>query len=296
MNQLLTKLSIYFLNLLSTMSFKALYRLSDFLCFFLYRIAGYRKNTILINLVNAFPEKTENDRKAIAKKFYRHLSDIIVETIRMKGMTESDFRKRFVVRNPEVLDQYFDNGQSVVVLGMHYNNWEWSSSIVLNVKHMAVGVYKPLHDNIFDNYMNTSRAKTGTILVSNSRLLRFLLKARQEQRLVCVWLAADQTPPGFYKLWMKFMNQETLFYPGAAVVAQKFNYPVFFQRVRKTGRGFYETEFELLTDSPADMDANTIMKIYIKKMEEMITLAPEFYLWSHKRWKHNRPAEIPLHD
>lgn len=297
MNQrLITKISIYFLDLLSCLTLKSLYRLSDVLYFLIYQVVGYREKTVTQNLQNAFPGKTAKEIKVIKQKFYRHLADLIVEIIHMKQMTGDEFKSRFPVKNPDALDAYFDKGRDVVVLGMHYNNWEWSSSIAMSVKHLAVGVYKPLHNELFDRYINKSRSRTGTALISNSRLLRFILSARKDKRPICIWLAADQTPPVYSKLWMKFMNQDTLFYRGATVLAQKYNYPVFFQRVNKTRRGFYETEFELLTETPAELDEHTLMKMYIRKMEEEIIRQPEFYLWSHKRWKHKSPAGTPVQE
>jgi Kdo2-lipid IVA lauroyltransferase/acyltransferase len=180
------------------------------------------------------------------------------------------------------------------VLTMHYNNWEWGSAFPLFLKHKILGVYKPLHNLRFDHYMNRNRARFGAEMVSNSLILRRVIKAHNEQQPVFIWLAGDQTPPWFHKFWLMFLNQETMFYPGPAAISRRFNYPIIFQKTVKKKRGFYETTFEVLFENPAQFSETEIMKTYIRKMEETIREQPAYYLWSHKRWKNKRPENVPM--
>ena len=289
-----TNIGIFFLKQIARLSFKFIYILSDVLFFVVYYISGYRKKVVDENLRNSFPEKSESELKKISKNFYHHLCDLILEAIKMHRMTEKDFRKRMVFENPEIINQLYEQGRSVVVLTMHYNNWEWSSCFPLSINHKILGVYKPLHNQQFDTYLNKTRQTMGSYLISNSSVLRTLVAANQNNERVFVWLAADQTPPFFHKFWMKFLNQDTMFYPGPASISKRFNYPVFFQKIEKTGRGKYKTSFELLFENPKEKSEAEIMKAYIERMEEIIKKQPEYYLWSHRRWKHTRPDEIPL--
>lgn len=289
-----TNIGIFILKQVAKLSFKVIYILSDVLFFVVFHIAGYRKKVVNENLKNSFPDKTESELKNISKKFYHHLCDLILETIKMHRMTEKDFRERMVFENPELINHFYEQGRSVVVLTMHYSNWEWSSCFPLGIKHKILGVYKPLHNNQFDAYLNKSRQKMGSYLVSNSSVLRALVAAGQNKERVFVWLAADQTPPHYHKFWIKFLNRDTIFYPGPASVSKRFNYPVFFQKIEKTARGKYKTSFELLFENPTQKTEAEIMKAYIEKMEEIIKNQPEYYLWSHRRWKHQRPEGIPL--
>jgi KDO2-lipid IV(A) lauroyltransferase len=214
----------------------------------------------------------------------------------MAGMKSSNFSKRYVIKNPEILNAYFEKGISVILLTMHYNNWEWSIYLQLQLKHRILGVYKPLHNEVFDSFINKVRSKFGSEMIQNANILRRLLQARQNNEPVITWLAGDQTPPYFHKSWFKFLNQEALFYNGPAVLSQRFNQPVFLQKTIKTSRGKYETSFELMFENPGEVNENEILKKYIHKIEEIIREKPEFYLWSHKRWKHKRPEEIPLNE
>ena len=209
-------------------------------------------------------------------------------------MKKSDYEKRMEIRDAELINRYFDTGKSVVVLTMHYNNWEWSNCLPFKIKHLVLGVYKPLHNEKFDRLMNKSREKQGAELVPNSKILRRVIRAEQNNEMVFTWLAGDQTPPAFHSLWFTFLNQEAMFYTGPSTISKRFNQTVFFQKIEKKSRGQYVTSFEMLFENPQDYNENEILAKYIERMEALIRKNPEFYLWSHRRWKHTRPENIPL--
>lgn len=283
---------IFILKQISHLPFGGVYFISDVLFFFVFHLFRYRRDVVAQNLKNSFPQKSEREIEEITLKFYRHLCDLILETIKAPGMREKDFQERMRVYNPELVNNYFSSGKSVVILTMHYNNWEWNSCLPLVLDHHFLAVYKPLHDSVFDKYINQSREKSGIEMVANSMVLRRLLKANHKNELVLTWLAADQTPPDYHKLWLKFMNQDTMFYPGPAYISKKFNFPVLYQEIRKISRGRYEMKFELLFDGPANYSETEIMETFISKMEATINRNPEYYLWSHKRWKHKRKRPV----
>ncbi len=289
-----THIQLFFLKLFAKLPFWLIYFLSDVSYYAIYYGIGYRKKVVLENLRKSFPEMTEKERESIARKFFRHFCDLTLETIKMRSMPEKQFQKRVKAVNPEILAPYYEQGKSVVILSMHYNNWEWAVYLSKFLKHKALAVYKPLQDKQFDAYINKNRSRFGAELVKNAEVLRRVIKAEQQKEIIFLWLAGDQTPPGFHKTWFRFLNQDALFYPGPAAIAKRFNYPVFFQKMEKTKRGVYETTFELLFDDPTKISETEIIKTYIRKLEEVISEMPEFYLWSHKRWKHKRPANIEL--
>lgn len=289
-----THIGIFFLKGVAKLPLAFLFVLADIFYFVVFYVVGYRKKVVQINLKNAFPEKTEDERKIIARKFYRHFADLMFETIKMRQISKKDFGKRIVYKNAETVNRFFEKGQSVVLLTMHYNNWEWSSSLPLVLKHHILGIYKPLHNPQFDEFMNQSREKLNIEMVPNALALRRIMRANNHNEPVLTWLAGDQTPPEFHTFWFTFLNQEAMFYPGPAVISKRFNHPVFFQKIEKTGRGKYQTTFELLVENPKEVSEAEIMKIYIHKMEEIIKESPEYYLWTHKRWKHRRPKNQPL--
>ena len=289
-----TDIGIFFTKIVAKFPFWLIYFLSSIFYRIVYFIIGYRKKVVFTNLKNAFPEKTGSEIKFISKQFYRHFSDLTFETIKMRGMKISDFEERMKVANADLINSYFDKGKSVMVLTMHYNNWEWGTYLSQYLKHKSLAVYKPLNNVKFDKFMNKTRSRFEAELIKNDNILRHLIRYEKQKIPVFVWLAGDQSPISAPDFWFRFLNQEAMFYPGPAFISKKFNQPVFFQKLEKTGRGKYITTFELLCENPTEKSEKEIIKIYIEKMEEIIREKPEFYLWSHKRWKRNRPEGIPL--
>jgi KDO2-lipid IV(A) lauroyltransferase len=290
-----TDIGIFFLKLVAYLPFAFIYFLSDIFYLVVFYLIRYRKDVVLHNLTNAFPEKTMQEILLIQKKYYRHFCDLTLESIKMIHMKKADYEKRMEIKNAELVNRFFESGKSVVVLTMHYNNWEWSNCFPREIKHRILGVYKPLHNNKFDRLMNHSREKQGAEMVTNSNILRRILQAEKNNEMVFTWLAGDQTPPVFHSRWFTFLNQEAMFYPGPAFISKRFNQPLFFQKIEKKSRGKYITHLEMLIENPQDFSENEILTAYIQKMEKVIRKNPEFYLWSHKRWKHKRPENVPLH-
>ncbi len=289
-------MGIFFLKQLARLPFWLLYPFSNLIYFVVYYIIRYRKKVVYENLKNAFPEKSNKEIIHIGKRFYRHFSDLIVEIIKLRGMNGIDLKERISLKNTERMHQFFEQKRNLIALSMHYCNWEWSSCVVRYLEHKSIGVYKPLHNKKYNDYINENRTLMGAEMIPNHQVLRRIIKGREENIPFILWLAGDQTPPLYHKYWMKFLNQEALFYPGPAAISRRFNYPVLFQKTIKKSRGKYETSFEVLIENPEDYSESQIMKAYIQRMEETIKEQPEYYLWTHKRWKHKRPDHIPLKD
>ncbi len=282
-------------RIVSLIPFPGLYLFSDILGFFLYHVIRYRRHVVEINLQNAFPEICRKKRNAIARKFYRHLSDITLETIKTGAMTAEDLERRMIIRNPDLPDSYFKLHQSVIVMATHYGNWEWLLHLPRSIKHHHFFVYKPLHNLQFDRYLNGIRERFGGETVSMSLILKKLIDANRKSIPVLTWLAADQAPPWNHPFWTTFLNQPTLFFNGPAKLARRFGCPVLFQQVRRIKRGYYETWFEVLTENPENMSVEELTLAYVKKTEKMIREEPSSYLWSHKRWKYKKPGDKPVY-
>lgn len=289
-----TKIGIFFTKIVAKFPFWAIYIISSVFYLVVYYIIGYRKAVVLKNLRKSFPEKSDAEIKLIAKKFFHHFADLTLETIKMRGMSDSDFIERMKVANADLINSYFEKGKSVLVLTMHYNNWEWGTYLSKYLKHKSLAVYKPLANKEFDKFMNETRSRFDAELIKNDHILRHLIRYEKQKTPVFVWLAGDQSPISADEYWFRFLNQEAMFYPGPAFISKRFNQPIFFQKLEKTGRGKYVTTFELLCENPSAISEHEILKIYIEKMEEIIREKPEYYLWSHKRWKRKRPKGIPL--
>ena len=282
---------LYYLVILplSWLPFSVLYVFSDFFFVVLYRVFGYRRRVVQANLRNSFPEKSEAELSQLEQLFYRHLCDVIVETLKTFSISEKEMRKRFVLRNPEVADTFYAQGRSVMLFGGHYNNWEWIAvGLKLHVRHMTYGLYKPLSNTFFDQKIRMSRGRFGMQLVPYKETRSFLEHYQGEPAMTI--FAIDQSPNSASRChWMTFLHQDTGVPFGLEKFAKEFDTPVIFCRLDKVKRGHYVVSFELLTDQPVAMPDRWIIESATRKLEGVIREVPQYWLWSHKRWKLKRP-------
>jgi len=283
------------LILVSRLPFGVIYGLSDFFYLLVRYVIKYRKKVIIENLSYAFPEKSDKEIKKLTAKYYRHFCDLSLETVKLLHMGREQVNKRIKYKGAELLNKYFKEGNSVIVLAMHHNNWEWCSSVQLFIDHLVLMVYSPMRgNNAFEEFLIHSREQWGGVCVPIHKSARTILEFNKQGRPTALWLAADQAAKATSKFWTVFLNREAPFFSGPEKIAKKTNQPVFFHQIRKTGRGKYEVEFIPLFKNPAEVTEKDILLGYVRKMEEIIRKEPEFYLWSHRRWKHKRPENIPL--
>lgn len=288
------KLSFYvvyfFLQLIALLPFGAIYRLSDFAYFIIYRIAGYRKKVVFSNLRHAFPEKSPIEIQIIAKDFYRHFTDTLFESVKILNISKAEINRRFVFKNPDIFEKYFQAGKSIVLVSGHQGNWEWMIDIQSKISHKFLAIYKPLLDENFNNLLKKLREKyaDGGELVAMNDVYKSLLRHKRQQVLTASWFLVDQSPLSDYPFWIDFMNRETPFFTGPAKISKKLGFPVLFMQIRKLKRGFYEADFSVLANNPASYSEEEIVEKYVRKIEDGIREQPAFWLWSHRRWKHQK--------
>lgn len=280
----------YALNWVMTLlPLKILYLFSDFAFLFMYYIPGYRREVVRINLKNSFPEKSESEIRSIEKKFYHHLCDIFIESLKLAHMTDEHLMKRIPLSNPEVLEKYYNEGRDVVAVLGHYCNWEWLVCLPLYTKFQTVSIYKPLRNKHFDRFMIDMRSRNGMILTPMSNIVREVIDKRKKNIKSLYSFITDQTPPkGDIKYWTSFLNQETPVYLGAEKIASKYDMAVVYFNSRKVKRGYYTFSVELLFDHTAGLPDNLITETHVRRLEKAIIENPEFWIWSHRRWKYKR--------
>lgn len=293
--RILNNILVGLLKLISYLPFWVIYGLSDILYLLVRHVIKYRKKVIIENLSFAFPEKSSEEILWLSGKFYRYFCDFALETIKMYSLSEKQIKKRIKFKGIEVVEECFNQGKNIIMLGMHYNNWEWNSAAQLFTRYLVLMIYNPARGNqAFEKYINHSREKWGGLCIPVHKSARSIFQFNRMGKLTGLWLAADQTAGANSQFWTIFLNREAPFFTGPEKIAQKTNQPIFFNRIRKIKRGYYEAEFMKLFENPNSVSGNDIMLGYVKKMEEIIREEPEYYLWSHRRWKHKRPDGIPL--
>jgi len=284
---------LYYLVILpvSKLPYSVLYLLSDVLFFVFYYLLGYRMKVIAGNIDRSFPDKSRAEKKKIVRDFYRHFCDLIVESLKVFSITEQQVKERFIVRNPEVFNRFYEEGRSVILAGGHFNNWElFAVAIDQPLKHQAVAVYKPLTNTYFDRLMRVSRGKYGLKMIPTFNVKKEFEKSSYEPSVFI--LATDQSPGRKTKAyWMTFLNQDTAVLFGTEKYAKEYNYPVVYGCINKLSRGHYDVTFELVHDQPSQTAYGFITEAHTRLLERDILRQPEYWLWSHRRWKHKRPLE-----
>ncbi len=238
MSFILSYISIALWWLIALLPLKILYFFSDILFLFTYYFPGYRKKTVMKNLRNAFPEKSEDEIRTISKKFYRHFSDILIEILKMIHLSPKELADRIKVKNPEVLNDLYSQNKSVIAVVGHYNNWEWILGTKPYVPHYSMAIYKPLNNKYFNRFLIRNRSRYGVELISMRETLRKILYYKQINKVTLCAFITDQSPVWEEtQYWANFLNQLTPVYLGIEKMAIKTGQAVVFLHVQKIARG-----------------------------------------------------------
>ena len=266
-----------------------LYLKSDLCYLLVYHVARYRRKVVRENLLRSFPEKGAKEIKTIEKRFYRNLCDLFVEAPKMMCMGPNGYSKRITYANPEVLEPLFKQQKSIFYAIPHSGNWEWFGKMIPSfAPHHNVAVYKKVKSPVFDELMLYMRTKGISVEpVEADSAFKHLVK--QRKRWNAVLMMADQSPHGLDSdYWTKFLHQDTCWFTGVERMAKALDYAIVFVAMQRQGRGHYEVRYELITDNPKAMGEGQIMEKYVSCVERFIQANPDNWLWSHRRWKHQR--------
>lgn len=276
-----------FVMLVASLPFRALYAVSDVMSL-VFRAVGYRRKVILTNLRTSFPEKSEAEIRAIAKGYYRHMCDVIVESLKAMKMDEAETRKHTITKQHEWMNRLYNENKSIILVTGHFGNWEWASAcFMLNTPYDLSVIYRPLSNVHFDKLVARMRSRFGIKIIAEGRTLREMAAARK--MVTATAFVADQSAPRDHAYWTTFLNQDTSIYTGPEKLAKKFNFPVVFINMHKIRRGYYEMTAELLCENPEETEEGAISEAFARRLEKDIIANPTTWLWSHKRWKHKRP-------
>lgn len=288
--QLLIYILVYpWLWIISKLPFPLLYALSDLIFLILYSGFGYRKKVVLENLKLALPDLSEQERHDIAKKFYHHLCDVIFESIKSISISEAELKKRFKFENLELFKNFESKHKSAIIMMGHYGNWEWIFILQRYISHNGYGVYKQLKNKYFDRLVKRLRARYNTQLITTKTTIKILNDVNSSGELTVSGFISDQSPKkdkAFH--WNEFMGINVPVYTGAEMLAKKLDHAVVFARIEKPKRGHYICKFQLITDEPQQLADYKITDQMLHLLEQQIYEAPEYYLWTHKRWKHRK--------
>lgn len=249
---------------------------------------SYRKSVIEKNIKRSFPEKSEKERKKIKSEFYSYFSQLLVESLKMFHFSKSEIKQRFSFRDEEQIHTLLKQNKDVILVLGHYGNWEWGLlAASLRFDAEMVGIYKPLSSSYWDKKIKSIRSQFGATLLSMKASGRYLLKKGKKPRVIGI--IADQTPSSDeLNHWINFLNQKTPVFLGTEKLAKKLDCPVFFVHLEPKNHGYYEMSFKLITTSPKAHKDGEITRLHSQMLEHNINKKPAYWLWSHRRWKHQQ--------
>ena len=273
----------------SILPFRILYVFSDIVYVLVYHIIGYRKKVVRNNIAMALPNISEKERLNIEKKFYHHLCDMFLEMMKTMTISEKEMNKRFVFTNLELYTALEKKQKSIAVMIAHYATYEWVISMNRKIEFEGFAIYKKVNNKYFDKLVRNIRSKFKATLITTSQTIPVIKENESLGHRGVYGFASDQSPQeskAFH--WQKFMGIETPVHTGAEMLVKRFDMNVIFLRVKKVKRGYYEATFELMFDNPKAIPDYQISDEFLRRVEKQIYEAPEFYLWTHKRWKHRK--------
>ena len=275
--------------MISRLNFTSIYLISDLLYYILYYIFSYRKKVVRKNLELAFPEKSKKERRRIERENFRNLTDIFLETFKSNNIKEKDLIERFSFKNPELLEKIYNNNQEVIVMCSHYCSWEWVFVIQKITKFKINAIYKKLSNKYFDKWTKDRRSRYGANMISTKDTYREVSRLSKLKSLNFYGFASDQSPKKSKAVyWGKFLNNWVPIHTGAEVIAKKYNMATVFMDVQKVKRGYYEASFSLITEKPNSFKKFELTDKYIEFVEKQVRNKPEYYTWTHKRFKHRK--------
>ncbi|HSZ72583.1 MAG TPA: lysophospholipid acyltransferase family protein [Cytophagaceae bacterium] len=282
-------LTLPFLYLISILPFSILYLISDFLYVIFYYLIGYRKKVVLENLRKSFPDKSPEEINFICKKFYHYFCDLILESLKTLTISKKNVKKHVIFSKEAegIFKHYYDKKQSIVIVMGHMGNWELTGAGFSQFSfHQLNILYHPLTNKRFDQLVYHMRTRLGNGLYAMNEALRGMLRDRD--KLTATAFIADQTPSPEGAYWTTFLHQDTPVFKGTEKLATKLNYPVVYASVKRTKRGVYTVDMEVLVENPKACVENEISEKHTRKLEKDIIAQPEIWLWTHRRWKHKR--------
>jgi len=279
---------------ISLLPFWVLYRISDLVCL-LIRAIGYRKRIIEKNLKNSFPEKSDAEIGKIRNEFYGFFCDYIFETLKLASISKKEMLIRMNYKGLDNILQSVDEGRMVALYLGHYCNWEWitSAGSLAPENSYPCQIYHILESKVMDKLMLKLRSRMGNNNIPRSESLRKIINAKNEGKVPIIGFISDQAPIiNSMPYWVDFLNQNTPFIDGTERLVRKFNMLPIYLDMSRVKRGYYDVDIQILTnENLSNLKDGEITELYAKALEKTINRQPQFWLWSHNRWK-RRPEEF----
>lgn len=286
----MSRIGFYTVYVISFLPLPVLYGFARILELVFKTIWPYRNQVIRDQILKCFPDYTPTQIAQLTSRYYRHLSEIIVESVKNLSMSKTQLLKRIYIENPEILNNLYQQGKSVVLVSAHYNNWEWLiSALPKLVPHRVLGIGSPLGNPVWNKKLNACRSRFGFDVVDAKTYKTYL----QNSKTPCAVLTlSDQSPSNSENaFWTRFLNQNTAIAFGSELISLQFSCVPVYAHIRKIKSGYYAVQLIQYTKNVSPQYGNISMW-HAGILEQAILKHPEYWLWSHRRWKHKAPDSI----
>ncbi|WP_025740286.1 lysophospholipid acyltransferase family protein [Aquimarina pacifica] len=278
---------------ISKLPWRLFYAFSSCIYILTYYIIRYRRKVVTDNLTLVFPEKSKEEIKRIRRGFYKHMCDMFLEMTRSLSISKEELIKRYKVVNLDEFHEFERKNKTIITMMGHYGSFEWSNAVDLVSLNPCVGIYKKIANKYFDQLAHRIRGRFDSRLLESSKVARQIIKDKQENKVCGYGMISDQSPKiNNAKYWTDFMGIKVPIFLGGEFLAQRLDTIVLYLHVEKVKRGFYEVRFIPITENSKEEEKYFVVKKYLELLENQIREKPEYYLWTHKRWKH-RNIPIP---
>ena len=290
----ITYLIVYPLILIiSYLPFKVLYFCSDITYYLLYYVFRYRRKIVRFNIEISKVSKSKKELIQIEKKFYRHITDVFFEMFKFFTISPNEIKKRFTLENSKIINDLAKKNKSAILMCGHHGGFEYFMSIGYHVPHSPFAVYTPLSNIYLDNLVKKIRIKHGARLISRYEAGNYIKNQIKENKLFLYGMAADQSPQIRSKTyWKDFLGVKVPVFTGSERIGKEHNIPILFGKMVKIKRGYYKVIIEMISEFPNDFEDYKITDMFISKLEKQIREKPEYYFWTHNRFKHKDKAPI----
>ncbi len=293
MQLIIYRIAYPILWLISKLPWRLFYMFSTGIYAITYYIIGYRKKIVNYNLNLVFPEKSKKEIQKIQKSFYKHMCDMFMEMIKSLSISKEEMTKRFEIIDPHTFKDLQSKNKSIVVLMGHYASYEWAIAAQFVMDFPIAAVYKRIRNKYFNALAHRIRGKFGNRLIESHNVIKEITRDKVHKSLCAYGMLSDQSPKLKNSMyWTDFMGVKVPTILGGEVIAKRMDMAVTYLKVEKVKRGHYQAKFIPITDDAKNCENHYITKTYLRMLEEQIRNKPEFYLWTHKRWKH-KDSKIP---
>lgn len=261
--------------------------LSRLLYCFLFYFPGYRRDVVMLNMLYTLPDHQGEQLRKAQKDFYLHLSELVFEIIKGFFMRPEEMKARIELSkaSQEMFDRWEKDQRNVVMLMGHYGNWEWANlyGCISNKLH-SYGAYTPMSNKVWNQYFLEKRQRWNGKMFSNREIREGILLKGEPGKLI--GLVADQSPTGRkHTHEVRFLGMETRFFSGPDFISEMLQADVVYVQMKKLGMGRYSLYFIPIGDVSKGFDPAAVPGHYASLLEQDIKEHPEWWVWTHKRWK-----------